>query len=155
MLNNQEKDTQLGQSNSQAIFMIIGIIVLAAFVMVIRGGGGGSGPMLVNWRSDFDSAVKESVNTGKPVLLYVTAEWCPPCRIMKSEVWTDSEVAKYSNNRFIPVMIDVDKNPAVAQQFRISTIPTIKIINDSGELHHGGFMDKAEMVTLLNRHGIE
>ena len=44
-------------------------------------------PAETNWRSDLTAALENAAAQDKPVLAYFTAEWCPPCQIMKREVW--------------------------------------------------------------------
>lgn len=106
----------------------------------------------IDWRTDFESALIEAEQTNKAVLLDFTASWCPPCRVMKHEVWPDAAVASAVTDRYIPVLLDVDdpKNAAVAARYSVDSIPTILIVNAEGDvLQRTGFISKAEIVELL------
>lgn len=87
----------------------------------------------VGWWTDFNAAVRESKSKHKPIIIDFTASWCPPCQYMKKEVWTDPRVILETNARFIPVLIDVDQQPAIAREFNINTVPTIKVLPNGDE----------------------
>src|SRR5438034_5912754 len=38
------------------------------------------------WVSDWDRAVEQSRASGKPALVLFTADWCPSCRALESQV---------------------------------------------------------------------
>ena len=106
----------------------------------------------VAWRGGFDAAMSESAQTGKPVLVDFTASWCPPCKVMKHEVWPDAKVAGAVNDGYVPVLVDVDdpKNSAVARKYGISSIPTILVLDAKGEgLRAGDFMSRSAMLEFL------
>lgn len=62
----------------------------------------------IAWADSFTSAQQRGADSGKPMILYFTGDWCVPCRIMKRQVWADEEVRTAVNARFIPVAIEVD-----------------------------------------------
>lgn len=132
--------------NGLIIVGILGIVVLIS--LAFGGGSGGSGS--ISWRVDFEQAVRESAESGKPLLVDFTADWCPPCREMKKEVWTDDRVAQEANARFIPVLIDVDKHGTLARDFGVRAIPTIKVIKEGREVYsQSGYHDVDAMLKVM------
>jgi thiol:disulfide interchange protein len=106
----------------------------------------------VAWRTGFDAALAESGQTGKPILVDFTASWCPPCKVMKHEVWPDAQVAAVVNDGYVPLLVDVDapENADVARKYAIQGIPTILVIDATGAvLRSGSFMSKGDMLDFL------
>jgi thiol:disulfide interchange protein len=62
---------------------------------------------LVTWRTSFPAAEAEAQRTGKPMLIYFTASWCPVCQGLKTTLWADPRVAQ-ALNKYVPVKLDVD-----------------------------------------------
>lgn len=89
----------------------------------------------------------------QPVLLYFTASWCPPCRIMKSEVLPSQRVVDAAEG-YVPVMIDVEDDPVTAGQFQVTSIPTTVILGPDGNLRArlSGLLSPGELEEVLNEH---
>jgi thiol:disulfide interchange protein len=106
----------------------------------------------IAWRTDFDAAMREAQTSGKPLLVDFTADWCPPCRVMKHDVWPDAQVGQLMAENYVPVLIDVDApgNAAVSQRYGIRSIPTILVLDAEGKvLSQGSFMSRSQMVKFL------
>ncbi len=104
----------------------------------------------IHWRSDLDSALRESRQSGRPVLVDFSASWCPPCIAMKHEVWPNAAVGQAVEAAYVPVQIDVDQNGAISDRFRVDSIPTVLILDGNGrEIRRSGFLPTSGMLRFL------
>ena len=62
----------------------------------------------------------------KPVFLFWTAAWCPPCNHVKSTIFTRDEFVAKSRS-FVPVYVDGDTpgGQALGKRFNVSGYPTM------------------------------
>ena len=109
----------------------------------------------IAWASTFNSAQQQASESGKPIILFFTGDWCVPCRIMKRNVWADRQVAAAVNAGFIPVMIDVDDPEAVAvvDRYAVRGTPITFVTDPQGNVlrYVAGGMGKAEFLELLGK----
>lgn len=106
----------------------------------------------IPWRTDFDAALTEAKAAHKPVLIDFSAAWCPPCQVMKHEVWPDPAVGEAVRAGFIPLLLDADAPGAQAiyARYDVSTIPAVLIVDGDGKvLRSRSYMNASEMIGLL------
>ena len=91
----------------------------------------------------------ESVKTSeKPVLLDFYADWCGPCRMVSPIV---EEIAA-ENPQYLIGKINVDKEPELAQQFKVLSIPTLAVIKNGAVINRSvGARPKTEILAMLER----
>ncbi|WKN33379.1 thioredoxin [Porifericola rhodea] len=87
--------------------------------------------------------------TATPVLVDFYASWCGPCQTLSPIV---QQVAKEFGEKVKVVKVDVDRNPAAAQQFQIRSVPTLMIFKGGKALwRKAGLMTKRELSTVLQQ----
>ncbi len=95
-------------------------------------------------KDNFDS-VK---NSSKAVLLDFYADWCGPCRMVSPIV---EEIAA-ENPQYLIGKINVDKEPELAQQFKVLSIPTLAVIKNGAVINRSvGARPKTEILAMLER----
>lgn len=109
------------------------LLILAALGLVVVQSIARRPHEVIPWRTDFASASAEAKRTGKPMLLDFSATWCGPCQEMRRTTWSDRQVAQDLGG-YVPVQLDLDRNPALAQQFAVSAIPHLDLIAPDGQV---------------------
>ncbi len=119
----------------------IGFVIREARQRARAGDGASEVVDRVAWRP-LNVGLAESRATGRPLLLDFTADWCPPCRLMQSEIFADPGTAAELNRRFVPVRVldrareDGRNAPwvdSLQARFRVGAFPTLVITRPDGE----------------------
>ena len=62
------------------------------------------------WLTNYDSAISKAKKQKKNVLVYFTgSDWCPPCKMLKTDLFDTNEFQELSNN-YILLYVDVPRN---------------------------------------------
>lgn len=93
---------------------------IIAFVLacVIGGTAYAKPPVFMN---NYESAKRVSNDLGMDILLVFSADWCKYCKMLKKDL--SSSVSKDELQDLIICTIDVDKNPKMKREYRVSSIP--------------------------------
>ena len=90
---------------------------------------------------NFAQAVLDSK---QPVLVDFWAQWCGPCRALAPIV---ERLAKQYAGTARVAKLNVDESPALAERYRVMTIPTLILFQDGEE--------KERMIGMSKREAIE
>ena len=95
-----------------------------------------------------DQSLEQDTATGV-ALIDFWATWCGPCRMQSPVVEALSEEMPEVNF----FKLDVDQNPATAQQFRIMSIPTLMIKKDGQVVDQiVGYHPKEQLQQILQQY---
>lgn len=84
------------------------------------------------------------------VLLVFSAEWCGPCKLLKSKTLSAPEFLRQENPLHI-ADVDIDAKPKMAGDFAIEAVPTLVLLTPDGKIisRQTGFMEAADLLAWL------
>jgi hypothetical protein len=92
----------------------------------------------VQWLSWGHDAFLRARAEGKPVLLSIVTPWSVGCREMDDVCFADAATAALINERVIPVRVDADQRPDIAERYDLGGVPTTAFLTPEGGLLGGG-----------------
>lgn len=72
-------------------------------------------------KKSFHDLIKTSE---KPIFVDFWAEWCGPCHMVAPTV---QQLAREYKDKMMTIKINIDKKPALANQFNVQSIPTLML----------------------------
>jgi len=101
-----------------------------------------------------DAVVRQSLASGKPVVIDLGARHCIPCKKMAPIL--ESLSSEYQGRASV-LFIDVNEDQAAALKFRIQMIPTQIFFDAKGKeiKRHIGFIDKGDILKELKSAGLK
>src|SRR5687768_15511455 len=107
-------------------------------------------PPVVQWNAWHIDAFTRAGREGRPVLLSLTSSWSAGCREMDDSTYADAAIAGEINDRFVPIRVDADERPDVADRYELGGLPTIAFLSPAGHLLGGGtFVGAAKLRDVL------
>lgn len=97
------------------------------------------GEIPAGWDTNYTATLAAAAAARKPVLVYFTASWCGPCKLMSRITLTDPSLADILTNLDL-VAVDIDDHPNLAKAQNVSAVPTLILLanaNDAVERRTG------------------
>jgi thioredoxin 1 len=87
-------------------------------------------------KGSWNEALAKAKAENKLIFLDIYATWCGPCKQLKSRTFSNAEVGKYFNERFINVALDGEKDDGykLANDFSIRGFPSLFFIDAKGKI---------------------
>ena len=81
-------------------------------------------------------------------VMYFSADWCGPCKVFKPVVQQTSQELGVAVN-----YINVDYDASLTQKYSITSVPTIMVTNDQGEILYrkSGVMSRDQLISMFNQ----
>ncbi|NQD71289.1 thioredoxin [Sphingobacterium shayense] len=85
------------------------------------------------------------------VLIDFSATWCGPCQVLGPIL---KEVKEHYEDRLSVIKIDVDKNNALATQYRVQGVPTLILFKEGHQVwRQSGVLSKEQLIEIIDAHG--
>ena len=97
---------------------------------------------LEGWTTDLDKAVAQAKVEKKSILVEFTgSDWCPPCIMMRKNVFSKKEFVDAASKNYILVEIDMPRgdkevseaNQPLVEKYKIEGFPTVILLNSEGK----------------------
>jgi thioredoxin 1 len=90
----------------------------------------------------------EVLQADLPVLVYLWAAWCGPCRLVSPSMdW----IATNYSDRVKVVKMEIDPNPATVKAYKVEGVPAIRLFKGDELLHSWeGAITKAKLIAMLD-----
>ncbi len=110
------------------------------------------GPAAISWRPWGEEVFAQAKRENRFVLLDLEAVWCHWCHVMDRKTYGDPQVQKIIHSHFLPVKVDQDSRPDLANRYEKYAWPATVIFSPEGEeiVKRRGFIAPEEMTELLH-----
>ncbi len=97
----------------------------------------------VSWENlSLEDALKKAAQVNKPLLIEITAGWCPFCKKFEEGPLSDDRVGAALKD-WLAVQVDADQHPELVERFGVDDLPMIALVSPRGSLA-GGFGNNLE-----------
>lgn len=104
----------------------------------------------IPWLTAYDKALAQAKSRNTLVVVDATADWCIWCKRMERDTFSKAEVQE-KLGAFVPLKLDTDKEPQLAQRYKIEGLPTTLVLDATGKvlISQSGYMTPAQYLELL------
>tara|TARA_E500000318_G_C3494131_1_gene185627 strand:- start:186 stop:611 length:426 start_codon:yes stop_codon:yes gene_type:complete len=128
---------------------LIGLLVAFAAIQAVRGRVAPTPEVFATGLS-LDEGIRSGTEAGRPVVAVVTADWCPPCQMLKRETLAAASVSSWIGENAVGVYVDSDKAPETAQALGVAALPTTVVLRDGKIVaSKTGFLDAEDYLAFL------
>lgn len=105
-------------------------------LLMLLGSIGTSTAQVLFREGTWEQILRQAADEHKHIFVDVYTSWCGPCKRMNAEVFPDSAVSRYLNERFVSIRLDAEKQAShpFFRLFKPGAYPTYYWLDADGEL---------------------
>lgn len=93
---------------------------------------------MLDWHPWQTAAFLDAQRRGRPVLLLIETAWAPACAAAHAHVLSRPDVCLAVEQTCIPVRVDADRRPDIADRYGLGEWPTLLFLTPDGHVLTGG-----------------
>jgi uncharacterized protein YyaL (SSP411 family) len=106
----------------------------------------------INWQPWSAGAFEEAKQSGRPILLSISAVWCHWCHVMDETTYSHAGVIDLINREYVPIRVDNDVRPDINQRYNMGGWPSTAFLTSSGDILTGAtYLPPDQMADALTR----
>jgi thioredoxin-related protein len=107
----------------------------------------------VEWRHEYNRARQEAADKGRPLFIDFGTESCFWCKQLEGRTFVDPEIRTLLNERFVPLRVDANRQPELAEKLNIRNFPTLVYATPEGRIlgFQEGFIEAPKLKEQLTR----
>lgn len=137
------------------IFSILTLFLISGFIVSVSAENAYDDKYIdgLNVSFDLEQSLKDAKLENKTVMVIFDQKSCVYCEILKENTLTDSKVQDLINEKYIPTIVDVNKNPMIASNYNVYGTPTIVFVSGDEDFVYqiDGYLDAEEFLDELNQ----
>jgi hypothetical protein len=144
----KEIPLSVGKKKSRALWIVI--LVFIIFVVVVFLTENKEDPTSW-WIKDYQVGIELAKRQNKPALLCFFKQGTRFSSDMWQYVYSNPEVRNYVETNFVPILIDVDKQPEIAKRYNVDYYPTHYVIYPNTNQTDGPFLGSHRLFDFIKK----
>jgi hypothetical protein len=145
----KETSSPAGKNRSRRSLWIV-ILVFTVFVVIVFLTENKGNPADW-WQKDYRTGIELAKQQNKPALLCFFKHGTRFSSDMWQDVYSKPEVKKYVEANFVPILIDVDKQPEIAKRYNVTYYPTHYVEYPDTDKIDGPFIGAHNLFEFIKR----
>ncbi len=138
-----------------AIISIITLFLIGGFIVSASADNAYDDKYIdgLNVSFDLEQSLEDAKLENKTVMVIFDQKSCVYCEILKENTLTDPKVQEIINEKYIPTIVDVNKNPMIASNYNVYGTPTVVFVSGDEDFVYqiDGYLDAEEFLEDLNQ----
>lgn len=88
------------------------------------------------FKGTFQQALAKAKKEKKMIMMDCYTTWCGPCKLLKTQVFTDKTLGEYMSQKYVCIAIDYEngEGPTVAQKYPVDGYPSLYFLDGDGKV---------------------
>jgi hypothetical protein len=142
----KETSSPAGKKQSRALWIIILVFTIFAVTVFLT-----ENKKPIAWIEDYHTGIELAKRQNKPALLCFFKQGTRFSSDMWQDVYSRPDVKKYVEANFVPILIDVDKQPEIAKRYNVTYYPTHYVEHPNTNQIEGPFVGAHRLFEFIKK----